>query len=105
MTRRPTGFDAPSCIFGNENQWASVKAINPRAFNRVADEEARSGLTIHRKLDVRTRAARGLPVFDPVRDRDLVILSQMTQFNDRIILPPGEWEMPAGAFKECGGPT
>jgi hypothetical protein len=37
-----------SCIFGSPDLWATLAAIFPCAFERVADAEAASGRTIHR---------------------------------------------------------
>ena len=94
-----------SCIFAGDDEWASVRALNPEAFERIAQLEARSGLTIHRTDDVRTRAKRGLPLFDPERDARVAAASQARTFAGPVVLAPGEWRRPAGAGRACGGPT
>jgi 3'-phosphoadenosine 5'-phosphosulfate sulfotransferase (PAPS reductase)/FAD synthetase len=91
------------CIFGNADQWASVRAIDPAGFSRVAAYEAEFGKTIQRKLSVVQQADRGRPYGNWV-DVDLrAALSH--EFNEPVVLMPDEWTLPAGAFGDSCGPT
>jgi 3'-phosphoadenosine 5'-phosphosulfate sulfotransferase (PAPS reductase)/FAD synthetase len=97
-----------SCIFGNDDQWATIRRINEDSFNRIAAVELMTRKTIHRKLNVVARADKGVPFLD-LSDPEiakLVALSQSHDYDEDVILGLNEtWEMPAGAFKETGGPT
>lgn len=44
------------CIFGSVNQWASIRKIAPKQFQKVADYEKEFGVTIHRTKSVTERA-------------------------------------------------
>jgi 3'-phosphoadenosine 5'-phosphosulfate sulfotransferase (PAPS reductase)/FAD synthetase len=89
-----------TCIFGSANQWATVAAYMPEAFERIALYEERFGVTIQRKLSVRQLAAKGTP-YDC--DPDVVRLACSTHYDAPIIVD--EWKLPAGAFQESAGPT
>lgn len=93
-----------ACIFGSEAQWGAVKDLAPEVFEEIASLEERFGKTIHRKESVRVRAAKGLNIVQdaPV---SLKVLSQSKVFDEPVLMDPAAWKMPAGAFKECGGPT
>lgn len=91
-----------SCIFGSPNQWASLRAVNPEQFERMADYEARFGKTIQRKLNVVQQADKGtMYLMDPVE----MNAATSTVFNEPIMVAPDEWKLPAGAFGESCGPT
>lgn len=49
-----------SCIFGNDDQWATVKDLAPETFAKIASYEEQFDCTIHRSRSVRERAAAGL---------------------------------------------
>lgn len=91
-----------TCIFGSPDQWASVQVINPCQFGTVADYEVEFGCTIHRGETVRQRAKRGTPYnMDP-----RVVAEALSEvFSAPIILDPGMWQLPSGAFAENAGPT
>lgn len=91
-----------ACIFGSPNQWASLRAINPQQFNRIAGYEERFGVTIKRRLNVIQTADQGTPY--QMREGDIrAALSE--SFDEDVILPPGAWTLPQGAFGESCGPT
>lgn len=89
-----------ACIFGNADQWASVRAIAPTQFEQIATYEREFKVTIHRKLSVSERADLGTPYpFDP----KWVELANSREFNHPVFTDP--WQMPQGAFGDGCGPT
>lgn len=93
-----------ACIFGNDDQWAAVKELSPAVFEKIATYEERFGVTIDReKRGVRARAARSkLNILQGSTD-ELRALSQSRTFDEPVFVDG--WQLPAGAFKDCGGPT
>lgn len=92
-----------ACIFGSDAQWAAVKELAPTRFEKIAAYEERFGVTIDRKGEgVRKRASRGLSIVQDA-PADLKALSQSEVFDEPVFVE--SWTLPAGAFKECGGPT
>lgn len=90
------------CIFGNANQWASLRAVNVAQFNVHAANEQRFGRTINRKLSVVQLADKGTPYeFNPHDVR--AALDPV--FDEPLILAPGTWTLPRGAFGDSCGPT
>jgi 3'-phosphoadenosine 5'-phosphosulfate sulfotransferase (PAPS reductase)/FAD synthetase len=93
-----------SCIFGNPDQWASVRALAPDRFEKVARYEERFGVTIKKGRTVRTQADLGTPyaeVSDPARRAAAL----STRYAGPVRVPADEWTHPAGAFRSCGGPS
>jgi len=90
------------CIFGSPNQWASARVVDPEGFERVADYEARFGVTIQRKLTVIQLADKGTSY--PMTAAELAAARAPT-FEGPIILPPGTWVLPRGAYGDACGPT
>lgn len=90
-----------TCIFGSAAQWASVKAIDPDRFERIAAYEEEFGVTIHRTESVRQRVEKAKPydTLDPL----LIEQALSTEYREPIIVE--NWELPAGAFGESNGPT
>lgn len=95
-----------TCIFGDRNQWASVRTLAPQAFAYHAENEKRFGLTIDAKLSVVEQANRGCSFVEDA-PKCLVDLAMGTDYPvDDVFVPEGqEWILPAGAFKRQGGPT
>jgi len=90
-----------ACIFGNANQWASVRDIDPRRFNTIAKYEKEFGCTINRKKNLEELVQAGKPyenmnIFD-------VRLGLSTKYTENILLR--KWELPQGAFGDSTGPT
>jgi 3'-phosphoadenosine 5'-phosphosulfate sulfotransferase (PAPS reductase)/FAD synthetase len=99
------GFGRASCmkcIFGSPDQWATVAKLDPAGFRKVAMFEALSGKTIKRKQSLPQLVERGTPYSYTPEDA-AAALSET--FDEPIILPPGEWRLPSGAFAESCGPT
>lgn len=95
-----------ACIFGSPNQWASLKAVAPERFERIASYEREFGSTIQRKRDVVRLAVAGQSYERVERDPELVRLAMDPDYDEEILLPEGaSWELPAGAFGESCGPS
>jgi len=91
-----------TCIFGSNDQWATIQALNPDRLQRIAAYEREFGKTIHRKMGVEERAARGQS-FLPPGSEALALASQRRMFEEPILVRT--WSLPAGAYQETGGPT
>ncbi len=91
------------CIFGSPNQWATIRKIDPQRFARVAAYEEEFGLTIHRTRTVVEQADRGIPYEAATERNARIALSHI--YDQPILVDPGDWEFPAGAFGESAGPT
>ncbi|CAE6963288.1 phosphoadenosine phosphosulfate reductase family protein [Paraburkholderia domus] len=89
-----------SCIFGGPDQWATILAYYPKAFERIAAYEEEFGLTIHRSESVRQLAARGTPY---QADSRYFEIAGDTVYRESIIVE-GEWQLPLGAFGDSRGP-
>ena len=89
-----------ACIFGNKDQWASLRRVYPARFERIAGYEEEFGKTIHRTKSVRELAESG-SIYE-MDDVD-VYQARESEYLDDIIVEV--WELPAGAFKETGGPS
>jgi 3'-phosphoadenosine 5'-phosphosulfate sulfotransferase (PAPS reductase)/FAD synthetase len=90
------------CIFGSANQWATIRAIYPAAFRKVADKEARLGVTIHRTMTVDQLADRGTPYASALARPALADMANGTVWYGQVTMEP--WSMPAGAHGEMAGP-
>jgi 3'-phosphoadenosine 5'-phosphosulfate sulfotransferase (PAPS reductase)/FAD synthetase len=93
------------CIFGDEDQWASARALLPDQFKRISNYEKSFGVTIQRSRSIEQLADAGTS-FIPDDER-LRTLSMSEEYPQSMILVPQheEWIMPPGAFKRAGGPT
>lgn len=91
------------CIFGNADQFATARALLPKQFMRIAADEADSGLTIKRKVSLPVLADSGedFAAQAPAELRELAA----SENYDVDALMGDAWSLPAGAFRECGGPT
>lgn len=94
-----------SCIFGSANQWATIAAVFPEHFERVAAREEQSGKTIRRNASVRALAALGTPYQAALDHPELVALARSTAWTVPVLVEPSAWTLPAGAFGESAGPS
>lgn len=92
------------CIFGNENQFASLKAINPGQFEQIANHEAAFGVTIKRNVNLRVLADQGTPYAAITPELTQLATSHSFTASD-VRGRPEEWKLPAGAYGESCGPT
>lgn len=77
-----------TCIFGSDNQWATVDAIAPQHLKPVVGYEQRFGVTIHRKLSISDRVERGTP-YSGMQSGDIQA-AMSESFDEPIILPYGQ---------------
>lgn len=95
-----------ACIFGDNDQWASVRHIAAERFERIAQYEQEFGCTIKRGESVTQQADRGTAFVQNAPDSLIRLAMSQDYPADQIILPEGEeWQTPVGAHKRCGGPT
>jgi 3'-phosphoadenosine 5'-phosphosulfate sulfotransferase (PAPS reductase)/FAD synthetase len=91
-----------ACIFGDKDQWATIRRIAPDTFERIRQYEVDFDHTIDNRLSVVELADKGSP-FDNA-DPALVELAMSHDYPEDLVLTD-QWELPAGAYKSCGGPT
>jgi hypothetical protein len=92
-----------ACIFGQTDQWASVRLIASDVFNRIAQYETDFGKTIHRGKSVVQLADSGTP-YPACHNQELVDLALGRNYPATLVRTD-KWTLPAGAFKHCGGPS
>jgi 3'-phosphoadenosine 5'-phosphosulfate sulfotransferase (PAPS reductase)/FAD synthetase len=90
-----------TCIFGSDNQWATVKKINPLAFSRISGYEKKFGVTIRRAGSIEDAARKGNPYS---ANRETVEMA-LSRLYPGPIVTDTDWQLPAGAFGENAGPT
>jgi hypothetical protein len=109
------------CIFGNPDQWASVRDVDPALFERIMNYEAEFGSTLRRDGNIEVAANKGTSYLadEPRRngtqldfDFDVAPINEhlrdaMTENYRRsiIISPLEEWKLPRGAYGHSGGPV
>lgn len=96
------------CIFLDPNGWATGRELHPSGFSKVASLEAASGATIKKGLTVIQQADKGvstLDLADPFVRHQAKLAMGLTYESTWIGVPEGQWRLPAGAYKRCGGPT
>lgn len=101
-----------TCIFGDKNQWASVRKLAEDRFELIAETEDRLQHTINH--EGRGEAARGVSVRE-IADRgqayewseaDAALAMSEEYPLEMVAVGQGEWRMPNGAMNvKCGGPT
>jgi 3'-phosphoadenosine 5'-phosphosulfate sulfotransferase (PAPS reductase)/FAD synthetase len=93
-----------ACIFGNANQYASLRVANPAQFDQVAAYEATFDRTIKRGMSVGNLADKGTPY----AALNAAVLAEAldTEWNEPIVLPSSaSWVLPTGAFGDSTGPS
>jgi 3'-phosphoadenosine 5'-phosphosulfate sulfotransferase (PAPS reductase)/FAD synthetase len=99
------GLSCLACIFGGPDQWASLRAIAPVWFDRIAQYEDRFGCTIQRLCGIRQLADRGRPYEAALTQPDLVRRALSHDWAAPVHVGSKAWQLPAGAFGAGGGPT
>lgn len=94
-----------ACIFGDPDQWASLRDLDPVTFALIAHHERDFDVTIHRGRSVADLADKGTSFLaDAPFELRRLALAHHYPF-DLIRVQAGEWRMPKGAFRHGGGPT
>jgi len=92
-----------ACIFADKNQWASIRELDPKCFNKVSAYESEFGVTIQRKDSIVEQADKGESFIGAAPESlKQEALGKGFSASDFFV---DDWEMPSGAFKRCGGPT
>ncbi len=96
-----------ACIFGDRDQWASVRKLAPQTFNRISGREAQFGVTIRKGESVVQQADKGREFVSnkPEHLRQLALGQVPFTLADFWVPEGQEWVMPAGAFRHGGGPN
>ena len=94
-----------ACIFGNPDQWASLRYLAPERFESIAAHEDQFGRTIQRTHGIRTLADRGRPYRALVEQPDLARRALQHGWDEPVKVRPSAWTLPAGAFAEGAGPS
>ncbi len=92
-----------ACIFGSKDQWKSLSEIMPEKVQTIANYEEEFGVTINRTKSVPELVALGQAY--PDMRPEIVAAALSETYTAKIILEPGEWKLPAGAYGEGCGPT
>ena len=93
-----------ACIFGGNDQWATIRLIAPERFEQIAVYEDRFDRTIHRTLTVRARADRGQPYLAAVKQPALAAAAMRPAWTESVRVAEHAWQFPAGAFGNSSGP-
>jgi 3'-phosphoadenosine 5'-phosphosulfate sulfotransferase (PAPS reductase)/FAD synthetase len=90
------------CIFGDEDQWASLRTVNPRQLRGIAKHEASFKKTIDRKgRTVLQMADAGTP-YEGMRQED-IRAAVSTTWDEPVFIHP--WVLPKGAYGASCGPS
>jgi hypothetical protein len=90
-----------NCIFNSNDHWASLWAIKPDIILAIDQLERELDFTMHPTMSILERVERGRPFAMKQADIDAAMSPIWQQ---PIILEPGTWQLPAGAFRggTCG---
>lgn len=90
------------CIFGNKNQFASAACISKHQAEDLIQFERDFGYTLKRDTDLEKLIKSGAPYKEI--SKELATIATSYEYTNEIIIPQSEkWQLPAGAFKKCGG--
>lgn len=92
-----------ACIFGDHDQWATVREMAPGRFAKLAEYEQEFGKTIRRDGPIGESADKGQPYAQASSGAARVAMSD--GFTPGQMFGMGCWKLPAGAYKKCGGPS
>lgn len=93
-----------ACIFGDRDQWASVRRIAAERFAKIAAYERTFGKTIKKGESVEDQANRGASFVENAPDWLVKLAMSHDYPQHEVFVSEGEWAIPVGAFKRCGGP-
>lgn len=92
------------CVFGNCHQFASAACVSKMQFETLIRFEKDFGYTMKRDTDLVTLIRKGMP-YESIT-RELAKLATSYEYNSSVLVPKNEmWQLPAGAFRKCGGPS
>ena len=92
------------CIFGGCDQMASAAMASPRQAERLIAFEKDFGYTMKRDTDLGSLIAKGKPYISMTGY--LKDLATSYEYSEPVLVPQNQtWQLPAGAFRKCGGPA
>lgn len=92
------------CVFGNCHQFASAACVSHTQADDLIRFEKDFGYTMKRDTDLSTLIKKGVP-YETIT-KELSQLATSYEYATSVIVPESEtWQLPAGAFRKCGGPT
>lgn len=97
-----------ACIFGNKDQWASIRAIAAGKFHQIALYEYKFEKTIHRTKSIVELADLGEPYAGLDTSKDVGLSALVDLALSETYWPPitvSDWHLPAGAFADSNGPS
>lgn len=90
------------CIFNGADEFATLREINTPQFSKLAGYEKQFNRTIKRDMNLTVLANKGTVFPYAPADAEAALSHE---FNEPILLPAGQWQLPAGAFSKGGGPS
>ena len=91
------------CVFGNCHQFASAACVSKMQFETLIRFEKDFGYTMKRDTDLESLIRKGKP-YESIT-REMAQLATAYEYNSSVLIPDNEvWQLPAGAFRKCGGP-
>ena len=91
------------CIFGNCHQFASAACVSKHQAENLLRFEKEFGYTLKRDTDLASLFNKGIPY--EMITKELATLASNYEYNQPVIISEKEqWQLPAGAFRKCGGP-
>ena len=92
------------CVFGNCHQFASAACCSHRQAEELIRFEKNFGYTVKRDTDLASLIRKGVP-YDTITE-ELRSLATSYEYKMPILIGENEtWQLPAGAFRKCGGPS
>lgn len=91
------------CIFGNKDQFATSKNIDPCGMKNIINLEKYFGVTLKRDTDLVNLIDSGNVYKSTIENPELSKLAMSEIYNLNIIID--NWRLPTGAFGESCGPT
>ncbi len=82
-----------------------MRYLAPDWFERIARYEDSFGRTIQRSCGIRQLADRGRPYAALIEQPDLARRALAHTWDESVVVPPGAWQLPAGALGDGTGPS
>ena len=92
------------CVFGNCHQFASAACVSHDQANDLIKFEKDFGYTMKRDTDLASLIRKGVP-YDSITE-ELRQFATSYEYTAPVFISDKEtWQLPAGAFRKCGGPS
>ena len=92
------------CVFGNCHQFASAACVSHDQANDLIKFEKDFGYTMKRDTDLASLIRKGVP-YDSITE-ELRQIATSYEYTAPVLISDKEtWQLLAGAFRKCGGPS